>query len=433
MNNQYARKKRQLKNLSERLEKQLQADSPQTKLNQKLVAQIKHLAQELRSVFNLRDIRRTVGHTVAALIGLAAGQQAMGQSFKAPVQNPFGLTATIEIAAPTFADLDNDGDLDLMAGEYYGALKYYQNTGTAAAPQFSAPQTNPFGLDSLYYYALPQLVDLDNDGDYDLMAGEYYGDLNYFENTGSAASPQFAAPVTNPFGIAPADSLAVHTFGDIDGDGDLDLFTGGFDGNTYYYENTGSVTAPSFAAGQRNPFGLTAVNYYSLPSLIDLDMDGDLDLLITEDYGAMKYFENTGSASNPQFAAPQQNPFGLRSTYLVAFAAFADLDNDADMDLLVGEYYGNMQYFENTTNNVSLTEDAIAELRVFPNPAVDFITLEGDVSITKVDIYSVTGALVRSIENPAARIAVADLPKGSYNLQVQSAEGATRIFTLMKD
>ncbi|WP_168537080.1 VCBS repeat-containing protein, partial [Anabaena sp. UHCC 0253] len=66
--------------------------------------------------------------------------------FSSPVTNPFGLTNVGGFAAPTFADIDNDGDLDAFVGEANGDTLFYRNTGTAAAPTFTLEATNPFGL-----------------------------------------------------------------------------------------------------------------------------------------------------------------------------------------------------------------------------------------------------------------------------------------------
>ncbi len=85
-----------------------------------------------------------------------------------------------------------------------------------------------------------------------------------------------------------------------------------------------------------NPFGLTDVGTRSRPALADLDDDGDLDALIGGNSGDTIFFENTGTATAPAFAAPQTNPSGLADGVSRSSPAFADLDGDGDLDALIG-------------------------------------------------------------------------------------------------
>ncbi len=91
--------------------------------------------------------------------------------------------------APTFGDLDGDGDLDVLAGEKLGNLLYFENTGTASAPAFSGPQTNPFGLADVGDFSTPTFADLDGDGDLDVLAGGLHGSLFYFKNIQNVVIP----------------------------------------------------------------------------------------------------------------------------------------------------------------------------------------------------------------------------------------------------
>ncbi|MFT6243845.1 MAG: hypothetical protein ACJA0U_000173 [Salibacteraceae bacterium] len=245
----------------------------------------------------------------------------------------------------TSADLDNDGDLDILAANADGDFFYYENTGTTLAPDYAALQTNPFSLSSTNQYIKPAFVDLDNDGDYDILAGEYnYGSwvisFVYLENTGTSSSPNFAAPVTNPFSLVVPSHIPNPTFGDFDGDGDLDMFT-----NSDYYENIGTNVAPDFAA--------PVVDYNSMGNLsdsrlVDLDNDGDLDVLATTS-SAFKYFENTGTATVANLAAFVIEPFYLKNLFgTVRGTTIGDFNGDGTFDIIAPNLYnGELRFYEN--------------------------------------------------------------------------------------
>lgn len=435
----HKRKLRQLKSLSKRI-KQIQSSVSVSAELDNLISRVKRLVNELRNVFAVWQLKKVLG-AAALFAGITFTNTAKAQNFAAVQQNTFGLTAVNYNSSPAFVDLDNDGDLDLMVGGYYGDWNYFQNTGTAAAPAFSTAQSNPFGLTATYYFATPSFVDLDNDGDKDMISTEIYGNFQYFMNTGTASAPAFGSPTQNPFGLAPVTIFGFPSFGDLDNDGDKDLLVGETGGNIKYFQNTGSVTAPAFGTAQTNPFGLTslgtATNSVAAPTFIDMDGDGDLDVMATDANGDFYYFANTGTASAPAFAAPVMNPFSLIAVNGYAMMSFADLDNDGDKDLMCGDYDGNLNYFErlNATGIKSQEMTEATSLHVFPNPAVELFTISGPWTefITSVEIMDVTGKVCAQYKGNSKQISVKDLAQGVYTVKITHENGSFEVKKLQKN
>jgi len=298
----------------------------------------------------------------AALTLTLFASRVNAQNFAAAQTNPFGLTDLTggnDFSSPTFVDLDGDGDLDIVSGSSDASFYYIQNTGTTTAPAFAAAVHNPFGLVAfvdVFGLSNPAFADIDNDGDLDLIAGSYYGNFFYYQNTGTATAPAFAAPVKNPFGLTkvllPTGGWNYHPIiKDMDGDGDYDVLTEDYYGPFLYFKNNGTNAAPAFAAVQINPFGLANIGFklYGAPACADLDGDGDFDILTQVNDGTFYYVQNTGTTIAPAFAAAQHNPFSLNGfgSDALPSVALADLDNDGDIDMLLGSFVGNFYYFEN--------------------------------------------------------------------------------------
>ncbi|MGB1019258.1 MAG: FG-GAP-like repeat-containing protein [Chitinophagales bacterium] len=226
----------------------------------------KHIERLREKLYSLYASIKTVGKvaTLATALAIAIPNTADAQIQFAPVVvNPFGLIHLGASSNSELVDLDGDGDLDMMSGEYSGFFYYFENAaGAGNTPVFFAgAQTNPFSLTNIGLLSNSELVDLDGDGDLDMMAGESSGNFNYFENTaGAGNTPVFAVVQTNPFGLTDIGASSNSDLVDLDGDGDLDMMSGANNGVFNYFENTaGAGNTPVFAAVQINPFSLTDI------------------------------------------------------------------------------------------------------------------------------------------------------------------------------
>ncbi len=314
--------------------------------------------------------------------------------------NPFSGIDSGDLSASAFADLDGDGDLDAVVGNYWGPLLYLENTGTALAPAFTQRTglDNPF--DGMTFNGKhPTLADLDGDGDQDAVFTDSSGNVRYLENTGTAAAPEFTERTggTNPFSGTSLGYGGAATLADLDGDGDLDAVLSMRYGSLGYLENTGTALAPAFTqrTGLDNPVDGIDFGSFKAPTFTDMDGDGDLDLIVGARDGKLHFFENTGTAAAPVFVSRtgEDNPFdsfdlgdGHRST-----PTFADLDGDGDLDAVSGDFYGGLFYLENTTVSgpsitVTVTDEADApSLTGLPTD----VTVIEDV-VSKLDLSAVT-------------------------------------------
>ncbi|HRI22177.1 MAG TPA: VCBS repeat-containing protein, partial [Panacibacter sp.] len=150
-------------------------------------------------------------------------------------------------------------------------------------------------------------------------------------------------------------------FVDIDGDGDLDCFSGEYtttanpDSRICFFRNEGTANAPLFKkiSGSENPFDNLSLPVLSIPNFIDIDADGDFDCFIGDgNTGALRYYKNEGTSKNPVFEKQSAalNPLSMVKFSAASFAepAFADIDGDGDFDCLVADLDGNAHYFKNT-------------------------------------------------------------------------------------
>lgn len=247
-------------------------------------------------------------------------------------------------SSPALGDLDGDGDLDLLIGNKLtpsdtrlASLYFYVNEGSRKAPSFRPAGTLPVGAG---FQFAPALVDLDGDGDLDLVLGNWRDALQYYRNDGSGKLANFTLADSALVKITRG-SHTTPSFGDLDGDGDLDLIIGEASGAVNYYRNDGTKTAPTFTLVSDEWEGIRA-GRRSVPRLVDLDGDGDLDLAIGNESGQPLVYRNTGTRQAPKMTLEP----GSADWPMFSAPVFGDLDGDGKLDLLMGTASGGLVYLQ---------------------------------------------------------------------------------------
>jgi hypothetical protein len=324
----------------------------------------------------------------------------------------------------TIVDLDGDGDLDVTISGHSTAdgrvAEVYKNDGTGGFTKLASSTFLAFKEGDVDF------ADVDGDGDLDLLAtGDDGSDpvestkLFINDGTGGFTEDATASALFTDLKDSDAD------FADVDGDGDQDLLINGRFGNSdrvaelYLNDGTGR-----FTLGASQPFiggNAGTVDFF------DADNDGDMDVLISgfENNSPSRNTRLYGNDGNGNFKAQTSETFtGVNNSDI----AVGDVNGDGYKDIIITGYSSKRIAELYVNSGDPLTVDATQKLenalRVFPNPATDVLTIQSNrgVAAKRIQLFNMLGQVVANANanNTDIEIDVSSLHPGIYLLNIAS-------------
>jgi hypothetical protein len=333
---------------------------------------------------------------------------------------------------PVYFDFDLDGDYDLISGSQMGDIVFYENIGTPSGPAWKEESGYFASIDHSIYSAIA-IGDLDADSLPDAIVGDLSGNLYYHHNTGEGFEEAGQIP-----GIA-LGGWSAPRLADLDQDDDLDIVAGSENGQLHFIENTGTIYNPQWQL-VNNYFGGIDVGSNCVPALVDLDEDGDTDILCGNLWSELTYFEN-----QEEGWVEVSGLFDGIEPHQNTTPAFADLDNDGDPDLTLGEYSGVLSYYRNNKIVIGIDNPTVVtnhlNATLAPNPFTGYCIINFETTkpvAAELRVMNASGIMVHTsgaTELPAGRQSfgwnAGDLPAGIYFLHLR-ANGEEVILKAMK-
>jgi hypothetical protein len=271
------------------------------------------------------------------------------------------ISTTLQTGSDVYAaDLDGDGDNDVI---------YASRDNGVVAWQENLENTGSFGIQKIISASIAGAKcvfakDMDGDLDLDIISGAYWGDfIAWHENTdgkGNFADPRIISDLAD-------DPLDVYA-ADMDGDGDADVLSASqVDKKIAWYENLDGTG--NFGTQQILSNNVTGANSVAA---CDLDKDGDNDVMATSmNDDQVMWFENLDGNGN----------FGEKSiitssTDYPSSVFAADIDGDADLDVIYSSYNDDKVAWNENFTIVILTQPQ--SLVICPKNTVTFSTSAND-------------------------------------------------------
>jgi hypothetical protein len=399
---------------------------------------------------------------------------------------------------PAIVDVDNDGDVDILTFSVLGTFVYFYKN--YSMENYNVPDSLEFKLvdkcwgkfaesettNAVYLHqncsnkaakasggngvkhtgSTLLVTDLNNDTIKDLILGDVdFFTVNALINGGTLDSAHMISQDTtypNNTQMVDVVTFPVIKYLDIDNDGIKEMIASPFEAAYYkpqntnsvwLYENNGTNTQPIFSFVQKDFLQgeMIDVGDASNPSLVDVDNDGKLDLIIsnygfvdstyfdtvwyilyTHKVSHLTYYHNVGTAGNPVYQIVNEDWGGLSALDRIALrASFGDIDGDGDDDMIVGSEDGDLIYYQ----NIAPAGQPIS----FAPPVMNYQNISvGDANFSSPQLIDINGDTLLDLvigkkTNRLRDISMQDSTVGYISYYKNTGTATNPVFTLETD
>ncbi len=361
---------------------------------------------------------------------------------------------------PVFFDYDGDGLQDVIVSNYgkydksvsllyTSGLSLYHNIGTTMTPIYKLLDEDFAGLSTINLDLVgnkPVLGihstfgDLDNDGDEDMMIGDYFGNLHYFTNTAGVSSPANFVLNQPKYQSIDVGNFAAPQLVDLNRDGKLDMVIGKENGYFTYYENTGTLTVPSFAK-ITDSLGRVSTKH-------PMFYQGNSVPCVIDDSGSYKMFAGSSSGNIFRFGNIDGNLSGIFTRLDTNFlninegtnscVTIANVSGSSYLDMIVGNQAGGVAFFEGKQAVISVEEINLwSNINIYPNPTKNNVSIHlgnNSISNATIELIDLLGKtfIHQEVRKPIENINLLAIPQGIYLLKFTNKVGS-KVFKLVKN
>tara|TARA_B110000977_G_scaffold44987_1_gene61196 strand:+ start:2488 stop:4644 length:2157 start_codon:yes stop_codon:yes gene_type:complete len=309
----------------------------------------------------------------------------------------------------------------ITGGNFNSQLALYENVGTLTEPLFDWITDDYAGLGLLNFdnNIIPTFGDIDNDGDEDMLLGDSNGKLHLMKNIEINGEANFFMNSVNYLDID-VGSFASPFFTDLDRDGDLDLIIGSRQGQIFHYENQGdaydaNLVLVNDTLGNINLTDPIYNTAYTTPTIIDTD--NGYELFVGTEKGHLYHYNTIDDNLEGSFELVTDS-MKLYSKSIKTAPALFDLNNDGWNDLLIGLYTGGVHLlWGGNLNEFSTDELKNQALTIYPNPSKGTFNISSTKLVSSICVYSLNGTeILRNYDS--SRFNLTEFTTGLYFVKV---------------